>query len=113
MNTLEKILFTSALAMGVALPAIGLAQAATDRSESATAPADAMTEGEVRKVELESAKVTIRHGEIRQLDMPAMTMVFTAKDKTLLANVKPGDRIWFVAASEGGRMVVTDLQPAR
>jgi Cu(I)/Ag(I) efflux system protein CusF len=46
------------------------------------------------------------------LDMPGMTMVFTAKDKRLLANVKPGDKVNFMVISEAGKMVVTDIQPA-
>jgi Cu/Ag efflux protein CusF len=42
-----------------------------------------------------------------------MTMVFTAKDKGLLANVKPGDKIQFMVVNEGGKMVVTEIQAAR
>jgi len=42
-----------------------------------------------------------------------MTMVFTAKDKTLLTNVKPGEKIKFMVSNEGGKMVLTDIQPAR
>jgi Cu/Ag efflux protein CusF len=41
-----------------------------------------------------------------------MTMVFTAKDKRLLSNVKPGDKVNFMVVSEAGKMVVTDIQPA-
>jgi len=72
-----------------------------------------MTDGEVKKVDLETGKVTIKHGEIKHLDMPSMTMVFTAKDKTLLTNVKPGEKIKFMVSNEGGKMVLTDIQPAR
>jgi Cu/Ag efflux protein CusF len=72
-----------------------------------------MTDGEVKKVDLETGKVTIKHGEIKHLDMPSMTMVFTAKDKTLLSNVKPGEKIKFMVSNEGGKMVLTDIQPAR
>ena len=41
-----------------------------------------------------------------------MNMVFTAKDKALLDKVKVGDKIRFVAADEGGKMIVTEIQPA-
>jgi Cu/Ag efflux protein CusF len=44
-------------------------------------PAASMTEGEVKKVDIEAGKVTIKHGPIKHMDMPGMTMVFTAKDK--------------------------------
>nr|WP_238455984.1 copper-binding protein [Azohydromonas lata] len=75
-------------------------------------PAD-MADGEVRKVDKDEAKVTLRHGEIRSLDMPPMTMVFTAKDKALLDKVKAGDKVKFKAANEGGKLIVTDIDVAQ
>ena len=47
------------------------------------------------------------------MDMPGMTMVFTPKDKSLLGKVKPGDKVKFMVVNEGGKMVVTDIQPAQ
>lgn len=44
--------------------------------------------------------------------MPSMTMVFKVGDKNLLANIKPGHKIKFMVINEGGRLVVTDIQPA-
>ena len=72
-----------------------------------------MTDGEVRKIDKDAGKITIKHGEIKHMDMPGMTMVFTAKDKSLLSNVKPGDKVKFMVVNEGGKMVVTDIQPAQ
>ncbi|MDP3750710.1 MAG: copper-binding protein, partial [Polaromonas sp.] len=69
--------------------------------------------GEIRKVDLANGKVTIKHGEIKNLDMPGMTMVFQAKDPELLAKAKPGDKIRFKAEKAGGAIVVTDIQPAK
>ena len=77
----------------------------------ATAPAD-MTEGEVRRVDRENRKITLKHGEIRNLDMPGMTMVFQVKDPAMLDKVKAGDKVRFKAEKSGGAIVVTDLQPA-
>ena len=74
--------------------------------------AAAMCDGEVRKIDKETGKITIKHGPIKNLDMPPMNMVFTAKDKALLDKVKVGDKIRFVAADEGGKMIVTEIQPA-
>ncbi len=99
MNTIKKTLALSILAMGMTLPLSGFAQA--------------MSDGEVKKIDLQAGKVTITHGEIKHLDMPGMTMVFTAKDKGLLTNIKPGEKIKFMVISEGGKMVVTDIQPAQ
>jgi Cu(I)/Ag(I) efflux system protein CusF len=73
-------------------------------------PAAEATDAEVRKVDRDGAKVTLKHGEIKNLDMPAMTMVFTVKDKALLENVKAGDKVRFKAAHEAGKYIVTEMQ---
>lgn len=69
-------------------------------------------EGEVRRVDKAAGKVTLRHGEIKQLEMPPMTMVFEVKDKALLDTVKPGDKVNFKVINEDGRMIVTEMKPA-
>ena len=74
--------------------------------------ADSMTDGVVRKIDLKKAKITIKHGEIVNLDMPPMSMVFTVKDPTLLEGVAKGDKVKFVAMEEGGKLFVTDIQSA-
>ena len=76
-------------------------------------PSDAMTDGEVKKIDADNGKVTLKHGDIKNLDMPGMTMVFTVRDKSQLAKLKPGDKVQFVVVQEGGKMVVTDIQPVR
>ncbi len=72
-----------------------------------------MTDGEVRKVSKDTNKITIKHGEIKNLDMPPMTMVFQVKDPAMLDKVKAGDKVRF-AAEKGpdGTIVVTDIQGA-
>ena len=69
------------------------------------------SEGEVRKVDLEQGKVTLRHGPLANLDMPAMTMVFQVADAAVLERLMPGDRVRFKAAREGGKFTVTEIQP--
>ena len=72
-----------------------------------------MTDGEVRKIDLEAGKVTLKHADIKNLDMPAMTMVFVVKDKALLDKLKVGDKVRFRAVNEAGKFTVTDIQAAR
>jgi len=73
-----------------------------------------LTEAEVRKVNLATGKITLRHGEIKNLDMPPMTMVFTARDKALLKDLKAGDKVRFAADKDAaGDYVVTAIEPAR
>ena len=75
-----------------------------------SASAAPMTEGEVRKVDKEQGKITLKHGEIKNLDMPGMTMVFRVKDPAILDQVKEGDQILFTAEKPGGQYTVTTIQ---
>ena len=68
-----------------------------------------MADAEVRKVDLENKKITLRHGFIKNLDMPAMSMVFNVKDVTLLEKVKVGDKVKFSAEKLDGVFVVTSM----
>ena len=63
-------------------------------SAAAAEPAD-MTDAEVRKVDKDGARITLKHGEIKNLDMPAMTMVFQVRDRSILDTLKPGDKVKF------------------
>ena len=110
MNIIQKITTVSALALGIALPVSTMAQTTMDHGKmDMSQPAASMTEGEVKKVDLDAGKVTIKHGPIKHMDMPGMTMVFTAKDKGMLANVKPGNKVQFMVMNESGKMVVTAI----
>ncbi len=80
-------------------------------SSSATAGANAadLTDGEVRKIDMEAGKVTLRHAEIKSLDMPPMTMVFVVKDKAILSALKLNDKVKFKAINDGGKLTVTEI----
>ena len=71
-----------------------------------------MTDGEIRKIDKGAKKITIKHGPIKNLDMPGMTMVFHVKDPALLDKVKAGDKVKFTADMIGGSVVVTAIQTA-
>ena len=75
--------------------------------------AQGLVDGEVRKVDREQAKITLKHAEIKALDMPAMTMVFAVKDRALLERVKVGDKVRFKAEQEAGRYTVTEIEVAK
>ena len=78
-----------------------------------SASAADLTDGEVRKVDKEARKITLKHGEIKNLDMPGMTMVFQVDNPALLDKVKVGDKVKFSAAKTGGAYVVTALEAAK
>ena len=69
-----------------------------------------MSNGEIRKIDKDTKKITIKHGEIKNLDMPGMTMVFQVKDPVLLEKIKPGVKIKFSAERSGTALVVTDIK---
>ena len=85
------------------------AQAVAASSPAATA----MTDGEVRKVDRELGKITLRHGPITNLGMPGMTMVFNVADPALLSDLKEGDHVRFFADRINGAITVTAMDPAR
>ncbi len=72
-----------------------------------------MTDAEVRKVDKEAGKLTLKHAEIKSLDMPAMTMVFVVKDKAVLNKLQPGDKVRFKAINEGGKYTVTEIEASK
>ena len=88
-----------------------LAALAQTTATSAVAPANEMAHAEVRKVDVAAKKVTLKHGPIKNLDMPGMTMVFQVKDATLLDKIKAGDKIRFSAEQQQGAYVVTGVEP--
>ncbi len=69
----------------------------------------ALADGEVRRVDKAAGKLTIKHGPMARFDMPAMTMAYRVKDKAMLENLKPGDKIKFDTDGAGGE--VTLLRP--
>ncbi len=81
------------------------------KKETPVAASADMSEGEIRKVDMDNKKVTIKHGEIKNLDMPGMTMVFQVEDLALLEKAKVGDKVRFKAEKSGGALVVTDIEP--
>lgn len=74
------------------------------------AQASVMTEGVVRKVDRATGKLTLRHGPIRNLDMPAMTMVFRVAQRQLLDGLNAGDRVRFEADRIEGVYTVTRIE---
>ncbi|RSC31125.1 hypothetical protein EGT36_20775 [Agrobacterium sp. FDAARGOS_525] len=72
--------------------------------------AEEFTRGTVKKVDAAAKKVTIIHEELKNLDMPAMTMVFRVKDDAMLAKLKEGANIEFIAERADGKLVVAKVK---
>jgi Cu(I)/Ag(I) efflux system protein CusF len=76
------------------------------------ATAQTFSEGEVRKINKDTQKITLKHGPLANLDMPAMTMVFGVSDPTVLDSVTVGDKVQFVAEKINSSYTVTTLRKA-
>jgi Cu(I)/Ag(I) efflux system periplasmic protein CusF len=117
MNNIKTLLILAAISAGAAHAQMtmkpGDPPMVMDGKQEMAAPKGDMTEAEVRKVDQENKKITLKHGDIKNLDMPGMTMVFQVKDPSMLDKVKTGDKVLFKAEKASGAIVVTDLQPAK
>lgn len=101
-----KLLMQVAVAVSVSLSGALLANTHHAKNQGATS----MTDGEVRKVDKDAKKITIRHEPLQNLDMPAMTMVFQVSEPAMLEQVKAGDKIRFQAEKVGGAYTVTRME---
>lgn len=81
---------------------------ASDSSE-----ASELSDGEIRKVDKDNKKLTIKHGPLKNLDMPGMTMVFGVKDDAMLDKVETGVKVRFQAEKIDGKIVVTKIEAVR
>ncbi len=89
----------------------GQARTGFQRTSTEAAQALPPAEGEVRRVDARAGRITIRHGEIRNLDMPPMTMTFQAREPALLETVKAGDKVRFTVEKLGGVYVLRSIEP--
>lgn len=106
------IRFAVLLAAILAAPVFAQKPSADHSAHSAGSQAYSATlaDGEIRKVDKAAKKLTIKHGPIQSLDMPAMTMVYRVKDPKMLEQVKAGDKIKFTAEMVGDAYTVTSIQ---
>ena len=116
-------MFKTSIALGILISTLALNGQATAQpsdaapaSTSSASTSDAsseLTRGEVRKVDKEGKKLTIKHGPLKNLDMPGMTMVFQVKDEAVLDKVQVGDQVQFMAEKIDGKFTVTKLESLR
>ena len=114
---MKRFEFILAAALAFAASGGAVAQQHTDHhpapAQATAASNGALAQGEIRKVDKEAGKITIKHGPLPSLDMPAMTMVFRAKDPAMLEKLQVGDAIRFRAEKIDGVYTVTEYQPAK
>ncbi|BET27500.1 Cu/Ag efflux protein CusF [Limnobacter thiooxidans] len=72
-----------------------------------------LAEGEIRKINKSTGKITVKHGEIKSVEMPPMTMVFGVADKAMLEGLNEGDKVKFNVKQEGSNYTVTEIRKAQ
>ena len=100
-------LLSLVLVMALSTP---LSQVYAGQHDSQHVDSTAMTAGEVKKVDKDAGKVTLKHGPIKNLDMPGMTMVFRANDAAMLDQIKEGDKINFAADKINGAFTLMQIE---
>lgn len=77
---------------------------------SLSVTASELTSGEIRRIDVDNKKVTIKHQEIKNLDMPEMTMVFQVESPAILQGLNAGDNIEFMAILKDKKYFVTTIK---
>ncbi|MBC7392274.1 MAG: copper-binding protein [Variovorax sp.] len=116
MQKLRLALVTSAAAMlfsGLAAAQSAPPSQATAQGTAAAVATSEMSDGEIRKIDKDGKKLTIKHGPLKNLDMPGMTMVFSVKDEAVLDRVQSGEKVRFLAEKIDGKFTVTKIEAVR
>ena len=111
--TFIHILVTVSFALAASAHAQSTADPATRHPTASSIAVAPSSDGEVRKVDKEQGKVTLKHGPIANLDMPGMTMVFKVTNPKLLESIKSGDKVKFAAENLNGALTVTSIEVAK
>jgi len=115
---LKTALCGTAFTLVLALATPVAAQTAGGHDHAHAAPAQSATatpelpwaDAEVRRIDTAAGKVSLRHGEIKNLDMPPMTMVFQVRDPASLATLAVGDQVQFTADKLQGAYTVLQIR---
>ncbi|OGT02189.1 MAG: hypothetical protein A2Z65_11755 [Gallionellales bacterium RIFCSPLOWO2_02_58_13] len=92
----------------------GMNHAAMQDEHGASAMQAHNADGVVNSVDLQSGKVNMTHGPVKSLRWPGMTMGFTVKDKSILKDIKPGQKVAFELVQEGpGQFYVSRITPVK
>lgn len=69
----------------------------------------ATASGKVRRVNPSAGKITIMHGEIVELKLPAMTLVYRIEPQ-LIQEIQPGDQVTFTVVRQNGDYVIIEIR---
>jgi len=112
-NTMHLLAWAICAGLLSPLSAVSAQTSPPQTAAPMTSPTAPMVDAEVRKVDKDAGKITLKHGPITNLEMPGMTMVFRVKDPAMLDKVKEGDKIRITADKIGGTFTVMSIEPSK
>ncbi len=98
------------LLLALSLPAVAGEHDHQHASSTDTAIADEYVNAEVRKIDADNGKLTLKHEALKQFDMPGMTMGFRVADPAMLAPLAVGDKVRFIPGKVNGQYVVKKIE---
>ena len=115
MKRITTIKFAAGVLATLAFTSAAFAHEGHDQHADMRAPAAvaAMSSGEVKKVDKGVGKITIKHGPLKNLDMPPMTMIFKVQEPAMLDDIKVGDKVDFIAEKRNGNLTLTRLEASK
>lgn len=66
--------------------------------------------GLIQQIDREKGTITIKHGPLQGLNMMAMTMTFLVKDKAMLSNLQPLQKVDFELTYDGRTYTITTIK---
>lgn len=109
---MKKHLFSIPLAASLLVLGTGSALAQAPAAAASPAPQAELSEGEITRWDPRTLRLTLKHGEIKNLEMPPMTMVFRVADASVVGDLKPGDKVRFRAEQVSGAYHVQRIEKA-
>ncbi len=110
MNLLVRYLAALVLMQTVVLNCVYAADTPSPQRSAESAHAMPWVRAEIRKIDTENSKVTLRHEPLTELNMGAMTMVFRVDDASMLRGFAVGDRVKFIPESRAGQLFVNFIE---
>jgi Cu/Ag efflux protein CusF len=110
-RTMKQLVLLTLLALGASAPALAQHAGHGAAAKSAAATAEA-ADGEVRRIDKARGTVLLKHGEIKNIGMGAMTMSFKLKDPSMADQLKEGDKVKFTVEQKGEDLIVTSIRKA-
>jgi Cu(I)/Ag(I) efflux system periplasmic protein CusF len=113
MKTIKTLIIAATLLAGTTLSYAASHATAPSSPAAPAASTLPIATAEIRKIDLENKKITLKHGEIKNLDMPSMTMVFAVNDAVMLDKLAAGDKVMFTADKVGSTFTVISIEKAK